>query len=138
MKKLTVDVVRVIVDDYSNEYGDNHEPIPAFHTCDIGRLESSLETPFQTYDGKYLYRGTIRKAAVLFYGLIKNHPFQNGNKRIAVLCLLVFLKLNKDKWLNLEPMALYKIPLLVASSDPSERDGTLQLLESVIKVNLIN
>lgn len=53
------------------------EPIPDFSTRFPGILESCLATPFQTFSGKSLYPTVIGKASILFYLMIKNHPFQN-------------------------------------------------------------
>ncbi len=61
---------------------------------DHGALESALNTPFQTFDGKDLYPGKERKAAALCYCLIQNHPFIDGNKRIGVHLCDVFLEIN--------------------------------------------
>lgn len=61
---------------------------------DIGLLESAIETPFQTFDGKDLYPTLIQKAARLGHSLVSNHPFVDGNKRIGVHTMLVFLAVN--------------------------------------------
>lgn len=61
---------------------------------DMGLLESALEAPFQTFDGKDLYPALIHKAARLGYSLVSNHPFVDGNKRIGVHTMLVFLAVN--------------------------------------------
>ena len=61
---------------------------------DIGLLESALETPFQTFDGKDLYPALIQKAARLGHSLVSNHPFVDGNKRIGIHTMLVFLAVN--------------------------------------------
>lgn len=61
---------------------------------DIGLLESALEAPFQTFDGKELYPALIQKAARLGHSLISNHPFVDGNKRIGIHTMLVFLAAN--------------------------------------------
>ena len=61
---------------------------------DIGLLESALEAPFQTFDGKDLYPALIQKAARLGQSLISNHPFVDGNKRIGIHTMLVFLVAN--------------------------------------------
>ena len=57
-------------------------------------LESALETPFQSYGGEELYRSIQAKAARLCYGLVKNHAMVDGNKRIGVHAMLVFLSVN--------------------------------------------
>lgn len=61
---------------------------------DIGLLESALEAPFQTFDGKDLYPALIQKSARLGQSLISNHPFVDGNKRIGIHTMLVFLAAN--------------------------------------------
>ncbi|MXI87005.1 type II toxin-antitoxin system death-on-curing family toxin [Sphaerochaeta halotolerans] len=61
---------------------------------DKAALESALSTPFQTFGGEDLYPGKVRKAAALCFGLIQNHPFIDGNKRIGVHLCDVFLELN--------------------------------------------
>lgn len=61
---------------------------------DIGLLESALEAPFQTFDGKDLYPALIQKAVRLGQSLISNHPFVDGNKRIGIHTMLVFLAAN--------------------------------------------
>lgn len=50
---------------------------------DEAALESALRAPFQTFGGEDLYPGKLRKAAALCFGLIQNHPFVDGNKRIG-------------------------------------------------------
>ena len=61
---------------------------------DENLLDMSVKAPFQTFDGTDLYPTLIDKAAHLTYSLIKNHPFLDGNKRIGVTVMLVFLKAN--------------------------------------------
>ena len=61
---------------------------------DEGLLESAIEAPFQTFGGSDLYPSLIRKAAQLGYSLVSNHPFVDGNKRIGIHIMLVFLALN--------------------------------------------
>ena len=64
---------------------------------DKAALESSLSAPFQTFGGEDLYPGKMWKAAALCFGLIQNHPFVDGNKRIGVHLCDVFLELNGIK-----------------------------------------
>lgn len=61
---------------------------------DMGLLESALETPFQTFGGQDLYPALIQKAARLGHSLVSNHPFVDGNKRIGLHAMLVFLAIN--------------------------------------------
>lgn len=62
---------------------------------DMNSLESALSRPFATFDGNDLYPGPIEKASAILESLIINHPFVDGNKRIAyALMQLVLLKSN--------------------------------------------
>ena len=61
---------------------------------DEGMLDSSLNAPFQTFGGEDMYPSLQQKAARLCFGLVKNHPFVDGNKRIGAHAMLVFLALN--------------------------------------------
>ena len=61
---------------------------------DEGLLESVILSPFQIFDGKELYPSVLGKGARLGFGLIQNHAFVDGNKRIGAHAMLVFLALN--------------------------------------------
>ena len=61
---------------------------------DFGALESALAQPKATFDGHDLYATVVDKASALAYGLAMNHPFIDGNKRIAHAAMAVFLELN--------------------------------------------
>lgn len=112
------------------------EPIPDFSTRFPNMLESCLATPFQTY-GKLLYRGLIEKAAILFYLMIKNHPFANGNKRIAVMTLLYFLHKNK-KWLRASTKGLYTFAVQIAESAADQKDETVDAIQRFLKAYLVD
>ena len=59
-----------------------------------GMLDSALQAPFQTFGGEELFPDTKDKIIRLAYGLIKNHSFRDGNKRIGALVLLILLEFN--------------------------------------------
>ena len=61
---------------------------------DEGMLDSALNAPFQTFSGEDIYPSLQQKATRLCFGLVKNHPFIDGNKRIGAHAMLVFLALN--------------------------------------------
>ena len=61
---------------------------------DEGILDSALSAPFQTFGGEDVYPSLQQKAARLCFGLVKNHPFVDGNKRIGAHVMLVFIALN--------------------------------------------
>lgn len=108
------------------------EPIPDYSTRNQAKLEASLASPKQTFDGKLLYPTLEKQAAILFYSLIKNHPFENGNKRISVMALLTFLALN-EKWLIIHPDNLSRLALSVSESKPKDRARILKNMEARLK-----
>ena len=88
---------------------------------DTSLLESALNAPFQTFGDEELYPSIIEKASRLCYGLIKNHPFIDGNKRIGVYAMLVFLELNNFN-LNFSDEEIINIALKTADSTYSYED----------------
>lgn len=112
------------------------EPIPAFDTRFPGRLEACLETPRQVFENEPLYRTLVDKAAILFYLLNKNHPFANGNKRIALTALLVFLFLN-GKWLVASQDDLYAFAIGVAASDARRKDSVVEDIRRFLEAHLV-
>ena len=128
MKQLSLEEVEYLAHRLTQELMSFDEPLPEFSTRYKGKLESCLEQPFQTFDGEDLYPGLVNKAAVLFYLITKNHPFENGNKRMAVTTTLLFLFKN-DHWLEIEPMVLYEIAIRVADSKPQEKDKIITILK---------
>lgn len=78
---------KCIYDRYGGSYGVRDE----------GLLDSALEAPFQTFAGQDLYPDDMDKIVRFGYGLIGNHPFHDGNKRIGALALLTLLELNGYK-----------------------------------------
>ena len=61
---------------------------------DLGAFESALAQPRATFDGTDLYPSLVEKASALAFSLAMNHPFIDGNKRIAHAAMAVFLDLN--------------------------------------------
>ena len=114
-----------------------NKPIPDFSTRFPNVLESCLATPFQWFSKRPLYRGIIAKASILFYLMLKNHPFQNGNKRIAITTLLVFLDLNK-KWLNVNLEEFYDFSVCVSASQPSEYDDMVVSIKKFLKLHIVD
>ncbi len=81
---------------------------------DEGLLESAINAPLQAFDGVEFYPTIIDKSVRLGYGLIKNHPFLDGNKRIGTHVMLTQLELNGIH-LEYEQDELIEVILDVAS-----------------------
>lgn len=88
MKKLDKEDIIFLHNMLIQEFGGLHG------IRDKKLLDSALNAPFQTFDREELYPGLVAKASALCYGLISNHAFQDGNKRIGVLATLTFLDIN--------------------------------------------
>lgn len=101
-------------------------------------FKSSLETIYQTFDGKELYPSVEEKAANLLYFIVKNHSFTDGNKRIAAAIFVWFLE-RQDFLYNaagekrIADNALVAFTLLIAESKPDEREIMVKVI-----INLIN
>lgn len=137
IKTLSIAEVEYIAFSLAKELMTYNEPIPDFTTRFPNILESCLIVPFQTFGRKPFYKGIVGKAAILFYLMIKNHPFQNGNKRIAMTTLFVFLYKNK-KWLKVDPKELYNFAVWVAFSNPKLKKETVQAIEAFLSTYLVN
>lgn len=85
-----------------------------------------------------MYASIEEKAANLLYFIIKDHPFSDGNKRIASASFLQFLNLNNILYTNTGNLriannTLVALALMIAESNPSDRNVILKVV-----VNLIN
>ena len=95
---------------------------------DEGLLESALNTPFQSFGDTDVYPSIQQKGARLGFGLIKNHAFLDGNKRIGAHAMLVFLALNGVE-LEYTQKELSDMVLSVASGELSFDDMVKWVIE---------
>ena len=96
-------------------------------------FSSSLGAITQTFEGKDVYPSISEKAANLLYLIIKDHPFYDGNKRIGALLFVVFLTINnyhltKNGETKISDRALTALALLIAESNPKEKDLLVALI----------
>lgn len=135
MKKLEIVDIEFIAFRLVRELMSFDEPIPDFTTRFPNVLESCLVIPFQGFSKKQLYKGLIGKASIFFYLIIKNHPFQNGNKRIAMAALFVFLYKNK-KWIKVDNKEFYNFAVWTAQSPAKLKNEAVQAIEHFLRDNL--
>ncbi|MGD9033426.1 MAG: type II toxin-antitoxin system death-on-curing family toxin [Desulfobacteraceae bacterium] len=137
MRIITIADVEYLAFRLAKEHLSFNEPIPNFSTRFPNVLESCVLTPFQRFSGKALYPRLVDKASILFYLMIKNHPFQNGNKRIAITTLLAFLYFN-DKWLRVDTQELYNFIVWIAQSSPRFKDEVVAAIRKFIREYLVD
>lgn len=113
MKKLTKDQIMMLHRALIAESGGSAE------IRDEGLLESAINAPFQTFGGEALYLTLLEKASRLGFGLMKNHPFVDGNKRIGTHTMLVFLAVNQIE-LQYEDAELVRLILGIAAGEYDE------------------
>jgi death-on-curing protein len=83
---------------------------------DAGLLESAVLMPQQRFGGEYLHPGLAEMAAAYLFHICRNHAFIDGNKRVAVLAALIFLRANGLERLP-DPEGLEAVTLAVASGE---------------------
>lgn len=88
---------------------------------DEGLLDSAINTPYQGFGDFEFYPTVTEKAVRLCFGLVKNHPFADGNKRIGAMALLTTLDLN-HMTLRTTSEELSEIILELAAGEINDRD----------------
>ena len=108
-------VINLLLDDvvkFHEELTNKYTMENGIH--DMNMLESAINTPFQSFAGVDLYPSIFDKASRLCFGLAKNHPFNDGNKRTAVHTMLVYLFIN-NILLSYDKLELEQVIIDVAS-----------------------
>lgn len=103
-----------------------------------GKFESVVKNLCQTFGGKELYKSIESKASNLLYLTIKDHPFTDGNKRIGSFLFVYFLDKNdylyrKSGEKKINDNALTALALLIAESDPKEKEQMTALIGQLMK-----
>jgi len=102
-----------------------------------GSFEGIVKGLYQTFEGKELYATLEDKAAHFLYFVIKDHPFTDGNKRTASFLFVYFLdktnslyRENGERKIN--DNALVALALLVAESDPKEKETMIKIIKNLL------
>ena len=100
-------------------------------------LKAIIGTIYQSFDGKDLYPSVQEKAVNFLYLITKNHTFIDGNKRIAATLFIYFLEfyniLYKENGHVIDNNTLVAITLLIAESNPKEKDILIDLVMNFLK-----
>ena len=102
-------------------------------------LEAIIGNIYQSFDGEYIYKSVEEKAANFLYLIVKNHVFVDGNKRIAATLFIYFLEfyniLYKDNRQVIDNNTLAALTLLIAESNPKEKDILVDLVTNFLNNN---
>ena len=134
---LTTDEVKKVLVEVKSSLIEKGEATNLFANEKSDQLEGIIGNLYQTFGGDELYPNIEDKATHLLYFIIKDHPFSDGNKRSASFLFIYFLdkcdylyKDNGEKKIN--DNALTTLTLLVASSDPKEKDILIKLIKHLL------
>jgi prophage maintenance system killer protein len=137
-KKFTYDFVRPAIDQLKSNLIKKCEASDLFGNERDGTFDGILKTIYQTFGGQELYGSLEEKAAHLLYFIIKDHPFSDGNKRIGAFLFVLFLDQNrilfrKNGERKINDNALVAVALLVAESNPKEKEQMVALITQLLK-----
>lgn len=104
---LTPDAILAVHEDELSRYGG------IAGVRDLGLLQSAIGNVEATFGGEYLHQSVFEMAAAYLYGICRNHPFLDGNKRTALASALAFLRFNGWK-LRAPEDVLYDLVIGVA------------------------
>ena len=110
IKFLTLSEVLLILEDQIRNYGGT------YGVRDINLLSSAIYMPESSFDGKYLHKTIPAMAAAYAFHICQNHPFIDGNKRVALASSLVFLDINGYEF-NCKDETLYNEIMNVAKGE---------------------
>lgn len=132
--QITYDNSKMVIEKMKERFGGSK----LFGKEKDDSFKGSIGAIYQTFGKKDVYPSIEEKAAHLLYFTIKNHSFVDGNKRIAAAIFLWYLEMNnylynKNGLKRIADNALVGLCLLIAQSDPKERDTVVKVI-----VNLIN
>lgn len=112
------------------------EALQIFATQKAGEFEGILKNIYQTFGGCELLPTAQEKAANLIYYIIKDHPFNDGNKRIEAFMFILFLSKSELLYKNNGELkinnAFAALALLIAKSDPNQKEMIVNLTTNLL------
>lgn len=135
--ELSLKEARAAIQHLRTSLASRNESTDLFGRERSDQLEGILGAIEQTFGGEPLYPTAQARAAHLLYFVIKDHPFSDGNKRIGTLLFLEYLKRNElllqaDGQPRLADNAVVALALLVAESDPKQKDLMIRLVLNLL------
>ena len=134
---LGYDEAMLAINDLKESLIQKGEASQIFATQKAGEFEGILKNIYQTFGGRELMPTAQEKAANLIYYIIKDHPFNDGNKRIGAFMFILFLSKSRILYKNngeprISDNALAVLALLIAQSDPSQKDMIVNLTTNLL------
>jgi len=99
---------------------------------DLGLLESAVAAPEASFDGAYLHTTLPEMAAATLFHLAKNHPFVDGNKRVAAAAMIMFVYLN-DHDLECDEDELVELTLGIATGSVTKSEASVFLAKRIVR-----
>lgn len=135
---LSLDDARMIIARLHESLAERGEASDLFGQERSDQLHGILGAVEQTFGGEPLYLTVQARAAHLLYFVIKDHPFADGNKRIGTLLFLEYLRRNRmlirpDGTPRLADNAMVALALLVAESEPAQKDLMIRLILNLLE-----
>lgn len=131
MQRVTLNQANRLVEQFKKTLAQSGQATELFGKLRDDGLSSILGNIEQTFGGAPLYPNVDTRAANLLYMVIKNHPFFDGNKRIGSLLFLHYLSKNERPLLGQNTMVA--LALLIAESDPRQKDAVVRLVISLMQ-----
>jgi len=134
---LQYDQAKKIVETIKKELISKKEASNLFGQENDDKLKGIIGNIYQTFNGKELYPSVEEKSAHLLYFIIKDHPFVDGNKRIASFLFVYFLDKNNFLYKNtgerkISDNTLTALSLLIAISEPREKDKLIKIVSNLL------
>lgn len=133
--KITSDELYKAIETLKNELCKKEEASEIFAQERKHRnVEGILGNVMQSFGGEDVYSTLEEKASHLLYFMVKNHPFVDGNKRTGAFTFIWFLrKAGVAGAKNINPTGLTAITLLIAESDPKQKDKVVALVVELLR-----
>ena len=139
-RDLDLNAFKIVYEEYRSIF-DFETPYPPFDELEKESIDGITtvlaSVSFTTADGQRHYNFGIETAAAYLYFLNKKHALENGNKRVSLVGLFAYLRLN-GKWLKTAWREVYDISKRIAISEPKDIDAIMSECIQFISKNLIN
>lgn len=134
---LNYEDARKVIDEIKKELIAKKEASDLFGQENNEKFKGIVGSIYQTFKGKELYSSLEEKAAHLLYFVIKDHPFVDGNKRIASFLFVYYLDKNNFIYRSngerkINDNALTALSLLIAISDPAEKEKLIKITTNLL------